>query len=449
MKPSLEWRLSVVLGAIVAVCGVVAAALSFWFAFEEADEQQDSQLIQIASLVDEGSIGEGPKQPVTRIDEDAETRVVILPLGGASGASATRYGISIPVDIAPGTHTIDIEGVAWRVFVQGKGAQRFAVAQRTIVRDEIAFGSGRRTLISLLVLIPLLVLIVRYVVRKAFASLRATAREVDDADASTMKPLRTDGMPSEVIPFADAINRVMSRLRALLEENRRFIADAAHELRSPVAALLIQADNVEHAEMSGDARHRLASLRQGLARMTKLLDQLLDLARQNADQSRDLMAVQLDDVVRSAIEDVLPLAQRKGVDLGVVRIEPTPVWGARQRLYSLARNAIDNAVRYTPASGAVDVAVWANDQVATMVVEDTGPGLSDEELARVFDPFYRVLGNAEHGSGLGLAIVARVASVTGGTVQLTRRAGGASGLRFEYRQPLHMVSNLGPTTVEM
>ena len=416
MNPSLEWRLSVVLGTIIAACGVVAAALSFWFAFQEADEQQDSQLIQIASLVDEESIGEGPRAPVTRIDEDEETRVIILPLVGAPGASVVRYGISLPVDLAAGTHTVDIEGVGWRVFVHGDGAQRFAVAQRTIVRDEIAFGSGKRTLVSLLILIPLLVCIVRYVVRKAFASLRATAREVDEADASTMKPLRTDGMPSEVVPFADAINRLMARLRKLLDENRRFIADAAHELRSPVAALLVQADNVEHAEMSSDARHRLTNLRGGLSRMTKLLDQLLDLARQNADQSLDLATVQLDHVVRSAIEDILPLAQRKGLDLGVVRIEPAPVWGPQQRRYSLVRNAIDNAVRYSPASGTVDVAVWANDEAAMFVVEDTGPGLSDEELQRVFDPFYRVLGNAGHGSGLGLAIVKRVANVMGGSV---------------------------------
>jgi len=163
---------------------------------------------------------------------------------------------------------------------------------------------------------------------------------------------------------------------------------------------------------------------------------LLKLARVQGASSGVDEPIALDEVVRTAIEEMLPLAETRQIDLGCVRLDRAQVRGDRRHMHALVRNAIDNAVRYTPASGRVDVMLIVDNGEAVLAVEDTGPGIPADLRERVFEPFYRILGSQQNGTGLGLAIVRSAAQALGGGVTLAERVDGQAGLRFIYRQKL-------------
>jgi len=427
MKNSLQVRLSVGLSLVIALTGVVAAASSFVLAYEDAHELQDEQLKQVTRLVEDGQLrsGAAPALP-SRSDAEAEAQLIIEPL------AASRFNAALP----DGLHTASRDGQTWRLLLRTlNNGERIAVAQRTAVRDEIAFNSGWRTLLPLLALIPALMVMMRIVLRKNFAPLARLANRLDASNEVDPQTLRESRLPAEIQPFVASIERLLARLTSALDQQRRFVADAAHELRSPIAALTVQADNLAQTDLPLEARRRLGPLKDGLARTRALLDQLLSLARHQAGASRQAGPVSLDRAAREVVADLMAIAQARGCDLGFCRIEPVTITATLLDATTLVRNAVDNALRYSPAGGAVNIDVFNDGDDAVLVIEDAGPGIPADQLERVFDPFYRLPGAADNGSGLGLAIVRSIADRWGGRVQLTNIGDGVRhGLRFEYRQ---------------
>jgi signal transduction histidine kinase len=435
MNASLRRRLFIWLSTSILIAGLLAAALSFMLSYEDANELQDTQLQQVAAVLSNGALSSAPMKFEPHSNEEAETHFVIKLLGSTPPDPNPALDLPLPETLKPGLQSIEQSGVHWRAFVtQNAAGQRFAIAQRMTLRDEDARQAALLTLLPLVVLVPVLLLIVAFVLRQAFAPMTAMSAEVDRLDGSQLAALDERHVPLEALPLVQAVNRLMRRLALVLEQQRRLISDAAHELRTPVAALIVQADNVRHVDLPPEARSRMVSLRQGLARMSALIDQLLNFARVQGAAPSMTQRLELTALVRSAIEETLPLAQTKGVDLGCVRTDRATIQGDPLHAYALVRNAIDNAVRYTPRGGAVDVSVSVEGRQACLVVEDTGPGIAEADIERVFEPFVRVLGSQESGSGLGLAIARTAAQVLGGTIELGRRSDHRSGLRFVYRQ---------------
>jgi signal transduction histidine kinase len=422
------------LSASILCAGLVAGALSFVLSYEDANALQDTQLEQVAAVLTQAGQLPPPSRFRPRSNEEAETHFVIKAFGAAAVEPNPAIDLSMPESLQPGLHSIEQSGVRWRVVVTHTASgQRFAVAQRMTVRDEVARDTALLTLLPLIVLVPVLLAIVGLVLRKAFAPMTAMSREVDQLDGTQLGALDERPVPVEALPLVQAVNRLMRRLALVLEQQRRLVSDAAHELRTPVAALIVQADNVQHV-LPDTAQPRMTSLRQGLARMSSLIDQLLDFARVQGAAPSMRQRLEFGALVRSAIEEILPMAQAKGVDLGCVRLEPVAIQGDPLHAYALVRNVVDNAVRYTPAGGSVDVSVSAEGAEACLVVEDTGPGIAPNDVQRVFEPFVRVLGHQETGSGLGLAIARTASQVLGGRIELGQRADHRTGLRFSYRQ---------------
>ena len=283
-------------------------------------------------------------------------------------------------------------------------------------------------------LVPVLLLIVGLVLRRAFAPMRAMSAQVDRLDENQLTKLDERHVPLEAQPLVQAVNRLMQRLALALEQQRRLVSDAAHEMRTPIAALIVQADNVQHVDLPPEARDRMVLLRRGLARMSSLIDQLLNFARVQGATDSMTQRLELNALVRSAIEETLPLAQAKGVDLGCVRSEQAVILGDPLHAHALVRNAIDNAVRYSPSGSAVDVSVSTEGRLVCLVVEDSGPGIAEADIERVFEPFVRVLGSQESGSGLGLAIARSASQALGGKITRGKRTDQRSGLRFVYQQ---------------
>ncbi|MDQ2988283.1 MAG: ATP-binding protein, partial [Pseudomonadota bacterium] len=290
-------------------------------------------------------------------------------------------------------------------------------------------ASALRTLMPILFLVPLLVLLVGGLVRQMFKPLKSMAIDLGRRSAHDLRQLDETALPSEVRPFVAEINQLLARIDRSMALQRRFVADAAHELRSPLTAMSLQAERLGATAMPAEARGRLDALIAGLQRTRVLLDQLLTLARTQEPSVEKMGSVSLEPVIRNVIEDLVALAEQKQIDLGVIGDVDAQVQARLVDLTVLIKNLVDNAIRYTPAGGRVDIAVRRLGGLVTLQVDDTGPGIPLEERERVFDSFYRVLGNGETGSGLGLAISRTVAASMDASIELSDARPPATGLR--------------------
>jgi signal transduction histidine kinase len=279
------------------------------------------------------------------------------------------------------------------------------------------------------------VLVVREVVRRTLSPVLRLARHVDSNPTSLAAHLPDVDVPREVQPFVRSIQRLLDDLTHALAQQQRFVANAAHELRSPVAALQLQAANVEHVVREPMARERLADLQLGIQRVQRLLEQLLSMARSQAVPVEGYAPVDLSQTAREVLAELLPAAEQQGIDLGADRCDPgVCVRATALDMATLLRNVLGNAIKYSGPGAVVTLSVLQEGGEAVVVVEDDGPGIAPGDLEHVFEPFYRAPGTGQPGSGLGLAIVAAIGQRLGARVSLGPRAAG-HGLRFEYRQP--------------
>ncbi|MGJ9417926.1 ATP-binding protein [Massilia sp. CMS3.1] len=429
---SLRFRLSLWISTVILAGAAIAGLYSYLAATEDAHRGQDTQLQQVGYLI--SRLDAVPTSPMARervgdIDFDARLVVRFIDAPGAALAypeRSPRFATSLP----DGLQTVTIGKETWRVFVRtsAKGV-RVAVAQQTAVRDAAARSNAWRSVMPILFLGPVLVLMVTLLVRAMFQPLQRLATQLGMRREHEIGELDRAALPSEVWPFVTEINKLIARTVRALALQRRFIADAAHELRSPMTAMSLQAERLAASDMPSEARKRLGTLSAGLSRTRILLDQLLTLARTQESGSDRLTQVPLKKAIQECLEDLVPLAEAKAIDLGVVGEADPMVTGRPVDIRILVKNLVDNAIRYTPEGGRVDISVERGGDGVVLDVDDTGAGIPLEERERVFDPFYRVLGNGEIGSGLGLAITVSIANQIGATISLTGKPDGTQGLR--------------------
>lgn len=427
MIRSLRSRLFAGLTAIILLTGLVGGLFAYHWAFDEAIEMQDSVLIQIAGLVQAGSLSGG--RELHGVDEDAEVWLIDQASGDDGQLWSLKDGLALATR----------KGQPIRVLLRTRpDGTRFAVAQRTSVRDEIAGDMAFRTVLPIAALIPCLLLITAIVIARSLRPMVRLAGDLDDRRADDMTPLPAAQMPSELHPFIASINGLLQRMRLLIDQQRRFVADAAHELRTPITALSLQAENLDSVDLQSGADDRLAALRQGIGRTKHLLEQLLALARQDAGQAgiATMPLVMLDDVAKEVVAELLPEAAIRGIDLGFARVESAAVRGEAVMLAALARNLLDNALRFTPQGGRIDAFVHPDSETAILQIEDSGPGVAPEEIGRIFEPFFRGQRPEGDGVGLGLSIVKRIVDRLGGSIEAANIAeGGRTGLRVLVKLP--------------
>ena len=432
MSRSLQRHLSFVSGGAILLAGLVAGVASFGFAYSEAREFQDDMLRQMAML-DAGSptrsrLPEAAHEGTGDLAiSDPESRIMIFHLPRESRPEW------LPGDLLPGFHTLDAGPGRLRTFIRDSSSGvRTVVAQPTDARDEIAINSALRTLAPLLLLFPVLAWLIVRIVRRELEPIGRLSRSLDEQPADRLLPIAGDGVPDEITPFVNAINRLLERVNLLMGQQRRFVADAAHELRSPLTALSVQAQNLTRAESLDAMRERVVPLREGIERTRQLTEQLLSLARTQAGTPGETQ-VDVSAMARELIAEYLPLAEARGIDLGLDEVTPLSVRASPEALRLVFKNALENALKYTPGGGEVTLRLLLDIDSAVIEVVDDGPGIAAAELSSVFDAFYRVPGATGEGSGLGLAIAREAAIRTGGTVSLHERTEGP-GLVFRYRQ---------------
>lgn len=426
LKESIQLRLSLWLSVAILSVAILAGGFSFVSAYADANELQDGTLTQVAALVGKQLTYAPPSDGATELDP--ELRLIVQSIG--AGAGNNPSALALPSSLKDGLQTVHLQHLSYRVLIQTvPDGGRIAVSQETTVRNEIARDSALRTVLPMLIMVPILLLLVGTLVRRLLKPVTLLAGEIDARSEQELHPIQHEHVPTEIRPFVIAINRLLQRVADSMETQRRFVADASHELRSPMAALSLQAEMLSNVDMPDEARKRLSRLRQGIDRGRTLLDQLLSLARAQSTKSTPSTTLSVQKVYRSVLEDLMPLAEAKQIDLGVVNANDAQVLANEVDLMAIVKNLVDNAIRYTPVGGRIDLSVVDTSTQVVLEVEDSGMGIPAAERERVLDPFYRVLGSDQTGSGLGLSIVRTIAERLRGRIELSDATQFPQGLK--------------------
>ena len=328
----------------------------------------------------------------------------------------------------------------WRVFGLNlsEGGLRVQVGERMSVRGETVEYILINSLWPMFLSLPILGLIIWASVGKGLRPLDQVADTVEQRDSGSLQPISTDSVPGEVVPIVDSLNRLFLRVRRALENERRFTANAAHELRTPLAALKTQAQVRQLDEQNGQDAKFLSDIVNGVDRTTHLLEQLLTLARADTMQREAILGQRID--LHSVVTDVLAMISEHAL---VKQIElsldspgaPVNIQGDEATMSILVRNLVDNGIRYTPSAGKVQVQLMQEVDTMSLVVEDSGPGIPVEKRDELFQRFQRGEGVEAQGSGLGLSIVKQIADLHGAHITLTESASG-HGLRVVVSFPI-------------
>jgi two-component system sensor histidine kinase QseC len=419
---SLQRRLLMLVLWVVAIVWLATATLTWLDVRHELDELLDGHLAQAAAIlvVQQGQEMDGDHDsvdapslhryaPRVAFQVFHEGRLVMRSTNAPQAAMAGDDS-----DFRSGFETVQIAGVAWRVF-STYGAERDVhvyVGEEADSRSHILWAVLRSTLLPMAIALPLLALALWWAIHRSVAPMRRLGVTLAQREPMVLTPLAMDGAPAEIAPMVDALNSLFERIGNLLESERRFTADASHELRTPIAAIRAQAQVALGEKDDALRRHALRNTLEGCDRAIRLVDQLLTLSRLDASAVPAMESIDLAALVRRVVGDLAPKAISKGQALEFECAGPSQVTGNETLLAVLVRNLVDNAVRYSPASARVSVTVQQRgDKKIVLQVEDSGAGLSEGDLDRLGERFFRVPGNDENGSGLGWSIVKRIAIV--------------------------------------
>ncbi|MEP7295421.1 MAG: ATP-binding protein [Burkholderiales bacterium] len=444
--PSIRRQLMLwVIGAL-AISAPALVLVAYTVSLNEIDDVLDDSLRQTALLLaDRDLAGAFPTQPAASAVPYGDTESMLVAIARRPDGVqlfSSQPNVTMRFEATPGASVQAVNGTSWHVFTVVQRDRIVQVAQPVAARREVARESASPLLVPLLALTGMIGGLLVVALRRGLKPLDSLNAALGQRSETSLAPLELRAIPLEVLPLVRTLNDLLRRLGTAFETQRNFIADAAHELRSPITALQLQ---VQLLEQSTDAAQRAAAtaeLSAGIARARHLIEQLLDLSRAAAERDQfgpmSPERVRLGDVARAVVVRWSSQAERRGIDLGANVKSEASVDGGIVQLETLLSNLVDNALRYTPPGGVVDVIVDTVDGAPVLRVIDNGPGLPPDERSRVFDRFYRgpLTSDSPVGSGLGLAIVRAIADRHGAVVSLQTGPGG-SGLevRVAFKAP--------------
>ena len=438
---SIRSRLLASMAAALLLAVAVVGGTTYRSVLGQTEALFDYQLRQMAmSLRDQGEIAASEASAFN--DEDLDFVVQIWRIDGRS-VYASRAHRSLPSRAVLGLADITVDGERWRSFAVGTRDRVIQVAQPARIRQGLAADAAWRSVLPLLAVGPLLAVAMGWLITRSLRPLQRLATQVRARDAAALAPLPEHELPAEAAPLVQSLNALLARLGQALDSQRAFVADAAHELRSPLTALKLQAQGVRRAPDDASRQAAIDALVTGVDRAARLVEQLLALARSEPGAPPVAHApVALAPLLQTLLADLAPLAESRNIQLSLDAPgdpQASTVAGDAAALAILARNLIDNALRYTPPGGEVLVSVVQRSECMLLRVEDSGPGIPTAERDRVFDRFVRGAQNGGNsGSGLGLAIVRAIAERHGAHVTLADAALG--GLRVEVALPARSTS---------
>lgn len=444
----LLWQISSLLAA-----ALMASALTFFVARQGFDQVQDFGLKQIAHSVlrhDESPVPNGAPESTTDAltasnevepdhgpDEGQFVSQVWSPNGELVFSSLEDSGP--PLQTA-GFHLTEWQDQTWRTYTLRRDKRTVQVAVSQQDRDSSFYELLPWVMVPMGFLVLMVGLLIHAAIKRALKPLDKLSQEIGQRDVAELHALQTTDLPTEIAPLAHALNSLLSQLNHMLGSQRQFLADAAHELNTPLAAIKLQA---QLARRASEAEHQSAlnELDKGIERAIHLASQLLALARLEPDEHKPQKCeVHWQEMVRDAVISLSPLAEARQTDLGLLRCEPAVVMANGHELRAVLDNLIDNALRYSHKGAQVDVDFYVEEQWATLRIADNGPGIAPEQRDRVLQRFVRLHPGETTGSGLGLAIVNNIVKACGGHLDLSDTTGG--GLTVSVRIPLAAAQNV-------
>lgn len=426
--PSLKRRLMVFLLAAISLAALVQGISAYRTALQEANEIFDYHMQQMALSL--GGVNGGGRGA----QDDLELVVQAWTAEGLQVFQSTARA-GLPQRAVLGFSNVEAQGRRYRVVSVQTGGQVVQVAQELVVRERLASRLALRTVTPIGLMLPILMGVVGWVVSRSLAPVERVRAQLAKRAAEDLSPVGEGGLPAEIKPMVQELNSLLGRVQQSFTAQQHFVADAAHELRSPLTALNLQVQALQRAPDESARMLAQTRLAAGIARASHLVEQLLLLARQEADGSQH-QQVALAPLLRQVAAEFAPGAQARRIDLGLLEAEEVSTTGNAAALTTLLRNLLSNAIKYTPEGGRVDLSLLAPEgaQAALIRIDDSGPGIAESERERVFDRFYRTAEAAEQasGSGLGLAIAKVIADKHGASLTLGQAA-DLRGLRVELR----------------
>jgi two-component system, OmpR family, sensor kinase len=405
---SLRRTILVWVTAMFAVVGVGAGAASYLLAKQEADKLLDAELRQIAFNAGEGLSADA----MPRMAHSPEDEVVIQIWNASGEAIFQSSSLALPRQSALGFADVEFAGNRWRVYAASDGRRTAQVAQRWSARDELAQNAALGAAMPIVAAIPIAWLVILLVINRSLRRLSGLAKSIAERSVDARDPIPLGYVPGEIEPLIAAMNSLIGKLQGAVERQRRFVSDAAHELRTPLAALQIQVDNLQTYARPRRAgwRETIDDLKAGVRRASALVDQLLKMARlEDRAPSHYRDEFDLRDLVGAVVADQVAIADQKEVDLGLSIDDAVKLRLSDPDTKLLFANLVDNAIRYSPRGGAVDVVLKMEGADALVEVVDSGCGIPSIALPHIFDRFFRAAPPNIEGTGLGLAIAKAIA----------------------------------------
>lgn len=435
---SLRIRLILLFGAAIMAAAALQFATSFQASMLQANKLFDYHMQQLALALQDGNFDLAEWDSLPGIESNNFDFIVQVWSADGMRVYQSRAYRSLPKQAALGYSTVTLDNGDWRVYAVREHQRLIQVAQKIEARRDRAISLAFSALWPVIPVSLLLFAAAWWVVTSALAPLTRIGQELAGRSASSTEPVPDTGVPQEVSLLVTELNSLLLRTAQALQLQQRFVADAAHELRSPITALRLQVQTLARSKDELATTQAVGRLLGGVDRASRLVEQLLALARQDpSSRANELAPLALDGSVLQAMADMAPLAASRHVRLhggqsqGLTHMT---IAGDADSLRVLVCNLLDNAVRYIPEHGEVRVGLQALDGNAELTVEDSGSGIPAEERSRIFDRFYRVPGTIPSGSGLGLAIAKTIADRHGATITLGDSALG--GLMVKIVFPL-------------
>ena len=419
IKQSLQVKISLALICMLLPLSILAGIFSYYDTYHETQEVQDDLLRQVANYLDPSDADDENHS----LDNDNKISVQF--------PNTPNPIVSLPEQISDGLHTIqaDDDDDYYRVYTRNTKQGRIAVMQESDYREELAEMAAMQSILPMLLALPLIILLTVWITHRAMRSVKTLSNDLEQRQINDLSPMDTQDIPSEIQGFVVAINNLLQRTEENVRQQQRFIADAAHELRSPMTALSLQAERLNNMQLSAEAREQSALLQQSIQRNRHLLEQLLSLARVQAPETqRPKTLISLQNQFRRVLQELMPLALAKGQDIGVAVENDCQIHADDTEIYTLIKTFTDNAIRYIPKGGRIDLGFDETAEYLNIWVEDDGPGIPPSERQRVIDPFYRILGTEQQGTGLGLSIADTIVKRHQGRLKLADSRRFDSGL---------------------
>jgi two-component system, OmpR family, sensor kinase len=433
---SIRARLLIGLLASVLAVQLITYLLIYARIEDEIDDLFDGELERSALSVGSSAPRAFIPTPTRKVENPQEEMVVsVFRASDGTPAYQTHPLIGIPRSTPTGFSKLSLDGREWRLFGSTVSGQFVVAAQPADVRNRAARRITLRSLLPSLGALPLAALMIWIAVAYGLQPLVRITQDLRKRSHRDLLPLDVSRLPPDIAPLAEALNDLMGRLAAIIATQRTFIADAAHELLTPLTALRLQAQMLARSKSPSRQQEAMAELQGGVSRTLQLARQLLTLARHDADSAGvDNTQVDLANVVQRVVSIHLPLATEKALQTEVGIQEGAVVLGNEEALSILVSNLIDNSIKYTGRDGRLSISLRPASIGAELKIEDSGPGIPVEERERVFDRFYRRRDTTVTGNGLGLAIAKEIAVRHGASIVLeSSEALGGLSARILFR----------------